>query len=683
MQTGWMMAIALLLPVIFAFGAYIIRDYRARGAVVIAAAAVLSVNAVMMLKTGPFQFTPESEIWNTVIMVLDFAMLIYFIVAAVTQKSVLIFVFSIAQLIPLAYWEFVMKAHPEVKPAFVVDYLAIIMVLIISVIGSLICVYGIRYIEDHEHHAKVKDSRQSRFLFWMVIFLGAMNGLVCANNLYWLYFFWEITTLCSFLLIGHDLTKEALKNASRALWINSIGGTTFVIAMIFLYTQAGGSESLSMQNLLKAGSIAPALAAFPIVLLCITGFTKAAQLPFQSWLLGAMVAPTPVSALLHSSTMVKAGVYLIVRLAPSFSTTNLGSLGAMIGELVALVGAFTFLAASALAISQTTGKRVLAYSTIANLGLIIACAGLNTPMSIAAALLLIIFHAISKALLFLCAGTIEHIIWSREIDDMEALADKAPMTSLITALGILSMFLPPFGMLLGKWMALESAASISKMASQVPQVTVVALVLPLIVIALFFVVASAATIVFWSKWLGRLMQVLPRVEHKRESMSIGYAFPLWFLLAGIVVATLFVTPMYSNFLTLAVNNVVHGSQVVPLEGSMWVEAVPPGSTGMPVAIGNFPVILLTLILVAALVVPFLLISLKPKELRPVYLCGEQTGSLDSDQYVTAADQKVTVQLGGLYYQKFLGEAALNPWVNTIAVNLIILLFAVALGVTIR
>ena len=149
---------------------------------------------------------------------------------------------------------------------------------------------------------------------------------------------------------------------------------------------------------------------------------KAAQMPFQNWLLGAMVAPTPVSALLHSSTMVKAGVYLVIRLAPAFNP--------VLGMIVAVCGAFTFFAASVLAISQTTGKRVLAYSTIANLGLIIACAGLRTELAIAAAMLLIIFHAISKGLLFMCAGTIEHQIWSREIEDMEGLAEH--LTTFIT-----------------------------------------------------------------------------------------------------------------------------------------------------------------------------------------------------------------------------------------------------------
>jgi ech hydrogenase subunit A len=153
------------------------------------------------------------------------------------------------------------------------------------------------------------------------MFLGAMNGLVFANNIYWLYFFWEVTTLCCFELIAHDLTKEAVNIAAKALWMNSVGGTAFVLAIIYLYANHGGAEALSLQNIINGGFGQAAVAMLPIALLCFTGFTKAAQMPFQGWLLGAMVAPTPVSALLHASTMVKAGVYLVVRLAPIYVGT--------------------------------------------------------------------------------------------------------------------------------------------------------------------------------------------------------------------------------------------------------------------------------------------------------------------------------------------------------------------------
>lgn len=682
MDTSTMMAVAILLPVVSAILVFAVRHYQARGFIVILTAAILSINSVLILKQGKFLFTPTGVDWNHIISVLDFLMLFFFVYTGFSRRNWLVLLFAVTQLVPLAYFEFVMKAHLEIEPAFCVDSLAAIMTLIISIIGSVICVYGIRYIEDHEHHLHLKKSRQSRFLFWMVIFLSVMNGLVFANNLYWLYFFWECTTLCCFQLIAHDRTKEALNNASRALWIGSLGGTAFVGAIIFLYVNAGGSEALSLQRLLS-GSPGAAIMVLPLALLCFTAFTKAAQFPFQSWLLGAMVAPTPVSALLHSSTMVKAGVYLVIRLAPAYSTMTLGKLGLLFGEVVALVGGFTFLAGSLLAVSQTNGKKVLAYSTIANLGLIIACAGINTPLSIAAAIFLTLFHAISKALLFLCAGTVEHIIWSREIDDMEALATKAPVTTLVMGLGILSMFLPPFGMLLGKWMAFEAVSSVQRIAEKMDPLMSYLLIIPLVLLALFFAIASAATIVFWAKMLGRVLQVLPETKRVPEKMSIGYRFPLFFLLIGVVVVSIGIAPIYQNFLAYVVGDVIQSVQVNSFDGGLWTEAL--GQPGMPAPalIGYYPVVLLFLILMMALVLPFLVIRLRPSEIRPIYLCGEQVGEGDTEEYMTACEKKEKIQLGGFYYQKILGESAMNPILNGVAINLLVILFGVVLGVVIK
>ncbi|KUK32360.1 MAG: Putative ech hydrogenase subunit A [Thermoanaerobacterales bacterium 50_218] len=651
MQLDWMMAVAILLPLISGILVYIIRQYHIRGLIVVLTAIALIINSILFVKQGlPIEYTPEGYNWGLVITVLDYVILLFYIYAGLSLRNWLVLIFALTQIIPLAYWEFGMGAHAEVEPAFFIDHLAVVMTLIISIIGSLICVYAIRYMYDHEHHLHLENSRQSRFLFWLVMFLGAMNGLVFANNIYWLYFFWEVTTLCCFELIAHDLTTEAINNAARALWMNSLGGTAFVLAIIYLYMNHGGAEALSMQNIISGG-LGQAVALLPIALLCFTGFTKAAQMPFQSWLLGAMVAPTPVSALLHSSTMVKAGVYLVVRLAPAFA-------GSYLSIMVALAGAFTFFGASALAISQTNAKRVLAYSTIANLGLIIACAGINTPLSIAAAILLIIFHAISKGLLFMCAGTIDHIIWSRDIEDMEGLAEKAPVVTFITAVGILSMFMPPFGMLLGKWMALEAVY-----------------IVPLA--AILFVLASAVTIVFWAKWLGRLLQVLPRLGKKWEKLSLSYSVPLWVLVIGIFVVGIGVAPIYQKFVHFAVTNVIAAEEVF---AQGW-NIVIPGSAAASAAqaVGAYPVWPLFLVLAAALFVPFICLALKPGELRPVYMCGEQVGGTDADEWITAGEQKAKLQLGGYYFQSVLGEAALNPWVNTIAIALLVILFGVSLG----
>lgn len=182
----------------------------------------------------------------------------------------------------------------------------------------------------------------------------------------------------------------------------------------------------------------------PLLLFSLAAFTKAAQMPFQSWLLGAMVAPTPTSALLHSSTMVKAGVFLLIKISPCLGFT-------IPGFLVMTVGIATFLFCALAAISQSNAKRVLAYSTISNLGLIVACAGVGTDGAIWAAIFLLIFHAVAKSLLFLCVGTAEHHIGSRNIEDMDDLFERMPRLARLMAIGIMGMFIAPFGMLVSKW----------------------------------------------------------------------------------------------------------------------------------------------------------------------------------------------------------------------------------------
>jgi ech hydrogenase subunit A len=660
MPENWMMAVAILLPVVAAILVYIVRQYHVRGAIVILAAIVLIINSILFLLHGGFKFTPVNSYWDTIVTVLDYLILLFYIYAGISLRNWLVLIFALTQIVPLAYFEFGMgggAALAAINPTFVVDHLAIVMCLVISIVGSLICVFAIRYMYDHEHHLHLEKSRTSRFLFWLVLFLGAMNGLVFANNLIYLYFFWEVTTLVCFELIAHDLTAEAIGNAARALWMNSIGGTAMVIAMILLFAKSGPG-SLSVASIIGSqysgvtGAIPAALLLLPVALMAFTGMIKAAQLPFQTWLLGAMVAPTPVSALLHSSAMVKAGVYLVLRLAPAFAGTRLGI-------MVALCGAFTFMCASGLAISQTNGKRVLAYSTIANLGLIIACAGINTPLSIAAAILLIIFHAISKCLMFLCAGTIEHIVWSREIEDMEGLAAKAPMTTLIFAIGTISMFLPPFGMLLAKWMALESAFTLP-------------------VVAWLFVIASAATIVFWAKWLGRLLQVLPKLGAKIESLSLSYTVPLWVLVLGIFGVGIGVASVFSRFVRNAVADVIQSGQAVATAMGGILNTGPAPVTNAPgYVIGAYPVWPIFIALAIAILIPFIFVAIKPGELRPVYMCGEQAGGPDTDEWYSTADAKVKMQLGGYYFKGALGEAALNPWTYTLSILLLVILFLMA------
>jgi ech hydrogenase subunit A len=460
----------------------------------------------------------------------------------------------------------------------------------------------------HEHHKEMPD-RRPWFFFVLFLFLSAMFGLVFSNNLLWVYFFWEITTLCSFLLIGYTKTEEATNNAFKALWMNLLGGIAFAVALIWLATAGGGV--ISLVDLLTTGK---ALALVPAALIGFAGLTKAAQLPFSSWLVGAMVAPTPVSALLHSSTMVKAGVYIIVRLAPIYQST-------VTGYLLAFVGGFTFLIASGIAISQSNAKRVLAYSTIANLGLIVACAGIGTYEAIWAAILLIVFHAISKSLLFLATGTVEHRIRSREIDDMNGLIVRMPKIAAMMVIGIAGMFLLPFGMLISKWAAIQAFIDA-----------------PLgFLFVLILAFGSAMTVFFWAKWMGKLLAVTSDGANIEGEVDRSEWAAL-LTLAGLSFVTTLVFPLLSTQLLEPFLITNYGQ-------AAWLSQ------------DNILIMILMLFMILILPLSILLPHRKHRHLAP-YMCGRQT-TQDLRFAGSLGVQKKAV-FSSYYLQPYFGEAKLKP-----------------------
>jgi ech hydrogenase subunit A len=673
MITGkYLLAVSIWLPVVAALFCLLLKRYNARNIATYLTGIILAACSIGMLYIGPFDYQPEGLLgisWNEIITVADFGLLAFILYIGIKQRNSLITILAIAQAILLVYFDFILGGGKvELKPAFVVDNLAIIMALIINIVGSLICIYGVKYIAEHEEHHPIVtgtfphdgdipprgvspylsrvsphlNSRQPRFMFWLIIFLGAMNGIVFSNNLYWMFFFWEVTTFCSFQLIGHDLSDEAIRNACRALWMNSLGGAAFATALVLLLKYGSGNY-LSMRFLLsQAGKPQiTGILLLGVALMVFAGMTKSAQLPFQSWLLGAMVAPTPVSALLHSSTMVKAGVYLILRLAPVYAGTYLS-------DMVAIAGSFTFLVTSILAVSQSNAKRVLAYSTIANLGLIIACAGINTPLAISAAIVLIIFHAVSKGLLFLCTGFVEHNIGSRDIEDMEGLADRMPITNAIYMVGIISMFLPPFGMLIGKWAAIEAAAELP-------------------VVAFMMIIASAVTALFWIKWLGRMQQGVPGAIRQNEPMDVHYKISLGGLAVGAVLLGLFVVPLITKLVAPAVQLYYHNPGLATSFGT-----ITAGGNGVFVV---WPLFALIIVVIVAAGLVY-----KPAGMKqvPVYMCGENSGGLSSADYITTGETVTGLSLSNYYYTGLINEAGWNRVVNSLAAIMIIVL----LGVTI-
>ncbi len=519
----------------------------------------------------------------------------------------------------------------KLVPTFIADPLSIILVLVISIIGSLIAVYAIGYMDNHEQHAPKSAAGTGRFFFFLIAFLGFMNGLVLANDLVWLSIFWELTTLCSVMLISHDGTSEAIHSAKLAARYNLLGGLFMTAAGVYA-AYMGIGESLT--------SITLAGALVPIALLSMSSFTKSAQLPFQAWLLGAMVAPTPVSALLHSSTMVKAGSYLILRLAPSFAGTKFSL-------IVAVVGAFTFAVASALAIGQSNGKKVLAYSTIANLGLIVTCAGINTPLAYAAGVMLLVFHAISKALLFLCMGTIEQTIGSRNIEDMMGLMVKMPITTLIAVIGMVSMLVPPFGMLISKWMAIEAAASS-----------------PLVVILL--VLGSALTVFFWAKWIGRISTTPFKEKYHIEKIPVSIFFVNLILVIAVIVAGLLAFPVYNTYIQ-PLAGVTYSNIVLPVSEWLLLE-----KAGMFM---EWPLFVLLGFVVFAVYETFR--NVRSMHVRPPYMCGENYESGSSTyEFVSLMDKPEPARLNSYYMTPLFGEHFITKFANPIALALLFILFGV-------
>ena len=494
-----------LVPLAAAAACLVVRKNRSRTVVAAAACALLTAGSILLIGQVPIRSVPafvSGDLFTTAVQAADFGLLGLFLFFGIRFKDLLITGLSAAQIAGLYFFEFVILADSHAPAAgLYCDSLSLVMVLLICIAGSLIVLYALPYMQEHERHLKPGKSRNPAFFALLFVFIAAMNALVLVNDLMLFYFFFEITTLCSFLLIGHDRTRTARENAGTALRINSMGGAVLLLGIVLIYSRL---HTLDIQEVIARVRGTGALL-IPLGLLCVAGFTKAAQMPFQKWLLGAMVAPTPVSALLHSATMVKAGVYLVIRFAPAFA-------GTFLSTGVALCGAFTFLSAAALAVGQSNGKKVLAYSTVSNLGLILACAGINTRAALSAAILLMIFHAVSKALLFLCMGSVEQHIKSRDIEDMRGLFGEMPKVAPIITMGILTMILPPFGMLLGKWMAIESAAGN---------------------LFLLFMLAmgSALTVVYWARWAGILMGSDFRGESRPERLHVLSKISLFSLLA--------------------------------------------------------------------------------------------------------------------------------------------------------
>jgi len=569
------MAIAIL--------SFVIRQDKIRNAIVTLGAASIALLTVLVtvryFEDGITYSYHQEEGISYLIMCLEIIIAGYILVKSIRDKKYLVTVFAAVQTPLILWFELSAGHHIQIVNQIVYDKLSGIMVLIIGIIGSLICIYAVGYMKDYHHHHKEYAERKSFFLSILFLFLSAMFGLVLSNNLTWLYFCWEVTSLCSFLLIGYTRTEEAENNSYRALTINLGGGLAFAVAIVFIGLHY---DTLELSTLV---SLEPeAIAMVPVFLMSVAALTKSAQFPFSSWLLGAMVAPTPSSALLHSATMVKAGVYLIIRLAPMLGDSP-------VGIAVTGIGCATFLLSSLAAVTQSDGKKILAYSTVANLGLIVICASIGSQEALWAAILLIIFHASAKSLMFLCVGSIEHQLGSRNVEDMGDLAEVSRKLNLFMFIGIAGMFLAPFGMLISKWVAMKAFIDSRH-------------ILAVIVIAY----GSAITLFYWTKWMGKLVSGSNRKQEKDHAFSLFEELPI-IIHAIIVIVSCFAFPLISDYALVPYLTELFGKEAV-------------------IPIGTSDVNLMIMMLAMLIIIPISFIPLYKGDKRrivPIYMAGENTG----------------------------------------------------------
>jgi ech hydrogenase subunit A len=602
-----LVVLLILFPFFLSLASLSTRALAVRRAAAVPANLILIVGTLFLLALapdGPLLFKVEAPLIDYLFPVGEIAIGVLILYLALRSRRYIVALLAGAQLALGLVFEFLFASTAEVSYPLFVDRFSILMALIIGILGTLIVNYAVGYMaEYHHHYPEVKDRRRF-FGFLIYLFLAAMFGLVFSNNLKWIYFFWEITTLCSFFLIGYRNDEPSKESAFLALGINLLGGVAFSAGILYLFHHTG---ILELDRMVAEGK---GYALVPAALLAFAGLAKSAQMPFSSWLTAAMVAPTPVSALLHSSTMVKAGVYLILKVSPLLN-------GTLAGIMLTFVGGVTFLSASFIAISQSNAKRVLAYSTISTLGLIVMCAGVGTYEAAWSALLLILFHAVAKSLLFLCVGVVEYKLGSRDIEDMDFLIVRMPKVAAMMNIGLAGMFLAPFGMLISKALTLRALVDVH----------------PLLGVLLAF--GSGATLFFYAKWMGKMLTSESGLQSNEDRIS-PWEWVTMVSLSSLTIAVCLLFPV-----------ITHGL----------VDPYIQGVYGIGPTLERTNLILIVVIMASLLVVfPIgLLYQAFRKDYRFVgpYLSGS---NLEGAAFLGAMDQKRPADARNYYLANYFGES---------------------------
>ncbi|PEI71251.1 NADH-quinone oxidoreductase subunit L [Bacillus wiedmannii] len=320
-------------------------------------------------------------------------------------------------------WVWLRTGDIDISFGFEVTALGALMLFIVTLVSLLVHVYSKGYMKG--------DERLPTFYAYLGLFTFAMLGLVISPNLLQLYIFWELVGLGSFLLIGFYFFKEEAKAAAKKAFIMTrIGDVGLFIGMILIFWHAGSFEYDAIFRAIHTGDLTPTMITITAILIFIGAMGKSGQFPLHTWLPDAMEGPTPVSALIHAATMVAAGVYLVATMFPLFSAS------AVAMQTVAIVGAFTAIFAASIGLVQTDIKRVLAYSTVSQLGYMMLALGSDGYV---AGVFHLTTHAFFKALLFLAAGSVIHAVHTQDINKMGGLQKKMKVTGALFLIGTLAI----------------------------------------------------------------------------------------------------------------------------------------------------------------------------------------------------------------------------------------------------
>lgn len=332
------------------------------------------------------------------------------------------------------------------------DGLTLFFALLVTGMGFLVFIFAGKYMEVYAH--------KERFFFYLLLFEFAMLGLILSGNLFTLFVFWELTSVSSYLLIGFNHQKPEARNAAlQALLITVLGGLAMMAGFVLIGNIAG---TLEIGELLKSGDIIKKSPLYlPVLILVFLGaFTKSAQFPFHFWLPGAMQAPSPVSAFLHSATMVKAGIYLLARLHPLLADTDEWR------YILTPAGLTTMAVGAYLAYAQTDFKKLLAYTTISALGILVLLLGIDTRESVTAAVVFLLVHALYKGALFMVAGLIDKAAHTRDLRQLGGLYRVMPFTAVVAILSLLSMAgFPPMIGFIGKELIYEAKIALPEIGT--------------------------------------------------------------------------------------------------------------------------------------------------------------------------------------------------------------------------